>query len=65
MDTRVDLHTAIKVYDTLQILDGAANAAPSVESPLCLTCLKVLKLYLFSRTQIFHHMGHKIRNDFF
>lgn len=34
MDTRVDLHTAIKVYDTLQILDGAANAAPSVsESP--------------------------------
>lgn len=34
MDTRVDLHTAIKVYDTLQILDGAANAAPSVESPV-------------------------------
>ena len=30
MDTRVELHTAIKVWDTLQILDGADKAAPPV-----------------------------------
>ena len=36
MDTRVELHTAIKIWDTLQILYGAApNTQPAAEISVC------------------------------